>query len=438
MYDIIIGRGEEDRKKFGIKGTILLGRHYVTMGETTSLSNNVYLDVVRSHVVFVCGKRGSGKSYTMGVIAEGMENLPKAVARNTAILIFDTMGVYWTLKYKNKKEEKELKKWDLEMMDFDARIFTPVGHFDRLKKKGFPTDFAFSINAAELEPTDWCMTFGIDQNEEVAVAIERVIAGLKKKKSYTIDDILKAIEADPKIDQKTKNSAQSRFEAAKTWGLFGAASTPIKELISRDKITVLDLSCYASASGGDGLRALVIGMVSQKLFNERMLMRKEEEFKDVEDAISIFDEDKEFFQLDFPLVWLVVDEAHEFLPNVGETAASGPLITILREGRQPGISLVLASQQPGKIHTDVMTQSDIVISHRLTSEVDIKALGMLMQSYMRADLNKQLDRLPRESGSALVFDDTNERMYAIRVRPRFSWHGGSSPTAMQGGSGFDL
>ena len=85
-----------------------------------------------------------------------------------------------------------------------------------------------------------------------------------------------------------------------------------------------------------------------------------------------------------------------------------------------------------------MTQSDIVISHRLTSEVDIKALGMLMQSYMRSGLNKQLDKLPRESGSALVFDDTNERMYAIRVRPRFSWHGGSSPTAMQGGSGIDL
>jgi len=30
-----------------------------------------------------------------------------------------------------------------------------------------------------------------------------------------------------------------------------------------------------------------------------------------------------------------------------------------------------------------------------------------------------------------LFDDTNERMYAIRVRPRFTWHGGASPTALQ-------
>ena len=51
---------------------------------------------------------------------------------------------------------------------------------------------------------------------------------------------------------------------------------------------------------------------------------------------------------------------NQFLPNQGETQATGPLVTILREGRQPGISLVLASQQPGKIHTDVMTQADTI------------------------------------------------------------------------------
>jgi DNA helicase HerA-like ATPase len=131
------------------------------------------------------------------------------------------------------------------------------------------------------------------------------------------------------------------------------------------------------------------------------------------------------------LVWLVIDEAHEFLPNKGKTTASDALITILREGRQPGISLILASQQPGKIHTDVMTQSDIVISHRLTARIDIDSLGTLMQSYMRKGLDKQLNDLPPLKGSAVVFDDVNERIYPIRVRPRFTWHGGAAPTAMK-------
>jgi hypothetical protein len=30
----------------------------------------------------------------------------------------------------------------------------------------------------------------------------------------------------------------------------------------------------------------------------------------------------------------------------------------------------------------------------------------------------------------LVLDDNNERMYQIRVRPRFTWHGGEAPVAI--------
>ena len=128
-----------------------------------------------------------------------------------------------------------------------------------------------------------------------------------------------------------------------------------------------------------------------------------------------------------PLVWMFLDEAHEFLPAVGKTGASDNLITLLREGRQPGIAMMLATQQPGKIHTDAMTQSDIIIAHHLTAKVDIDALGALMQSYLREGLDLSLKNLPRVPGAALVVDDANERMFPIQVRPRMSWHGGAAP-----------
>ena len=60
------------KEKFGLLGTILLGKQYVQMGQIMSLSNPVYLDVGGPHVILVSGKRGSGKSYTLGVIAEGL------------------------------------------------------------------------------------------------------------------------------------------------------------------------------------------------------------------------------------------------------------------------------------------------------------------------------------------------------------------------------
>ena len=176
---------------------------------------------------------------------------------------------------------------------------------------------------------------------------------------------------------------------------------------------------------------MVIGIVSQKLFEERMAARKQEELESVKSGMKVWGfEDQP--QKRLPLVWLFIDEAHEFLPNDQKTVCTDALITILREGRQPGISLVLASQQPGKIHTDVLTQSDIVLSHQITAKIDTDALQALTQSYMREGLDKQLNLLPKEPGAAIVLDDKNERVYAIRVRPRMTWHGGDTATALKG------
>ena len=59
-YDIILGRDAGDKKIFGDKGLIYLGKGYVKMGAYTSLSNKLWMDIVRSHVVMIAGKRGSG------------------------------------------------------------------------------------------------------------------------------------------------------------------------------------------------------------------------------------------------------------------------------------------------------------------------------------------------------------------------------------------
>ena len=134
---------------------------------------------------------------------------------------------------------------------------------------------------------------------------------------------------------------------------------------------------------------------------------------------------------DDPLVWIFVDECHEFLPRIGKTPATDALIQLLREGRQPGISLVMATQQPGQIHMDAMTQSDIVIAHRVTAKPDIEALNEIMQTYLLENIKQAIDDLPSLKGSAIVLDDNSERIYPIRVRPRYTWHGGEAPSAVK-------
>jgi uncharacterized protein len=430
MYEIVVGRDQEDRKRFGLDGTFLLGKHYVTMGQTTSLANEVFMDGTRCHVVFVCGKRGSGKSYTMGSIAEGILSMPSSITKNIAIIMLDTMGIYWTMKYENKQDADLLKEWNLKSLPLNLRIYTPDGFYQEFREKGIPTDAPFSIKLSDMTPGDWCMTFSVNMIEPVGILISRVISHLNEKGNYSMAEVMESVRTDSIAEQHTKSAAENLFMAADSWGLFSERGTQFSELAVGGQVTILDVSCYAAEHSSTSIRALVIGLVSQKLFDERMAVRRYEEYESVKSAVSYL-RDKGVTKQQFPLVWIMVDEAHEFLPKSGETSASKPLMTLLREGRQPGISLVLASQQPGQIHTDVMTQSDIVIAHRITAKVDTDALGTLMQSYMREGLDKALNALPDVKGSALLFDDTNEKLYPMRVRPRTTWHGGSSPVAIK-------
>ncbi|MEX0920351.1 MAG: DUF87 domain-containing protein [Candidatus Pacearchaeota archaeon] len=429
-YEIIVGRNADDKKSFLDRGLIFVGKSYVKMGQYTSLSNKLLMDVARSHVVLVAGKRGSGKSYTLGVLAEELSNLPKEVSQNIGSLIFDTMGIYWTMKFQNEKDKELLEEWGLKPKNLPVKIFVPFGHYDKYVEKGIPVDESFALDVSELDPEDWVLTFGLDIVNPVSVLIQRTLTKLKEKGSFDIEEIIQTLESEEKVPQETRNAAIGLFEVANTWGIFAKKdeeATKVRDLISGGTTTVLDLSVY-NAVGAFNVRALAISLLSRKIFKQRMDARKKEETDSISKGLDLVTgaEKKEY-----PLTWIFIDEAHEFLPLNEKTVATDALIQLLREGRQPGISLVLATQQPGQIHRDVMTQSDMVISHRVTSKPDLEALNYIMQSYVLESIKKQMDDLPSLKGSTIILDDNSERIYPARIRPRFTWHGGEAPTSIK-------
>ena len=423
-YDIIIGRDEADKKIFGDKGTILIGKTYVKMGQFTSLSNNLYLDVARNHVILVCGKRNSGKSYYLSAVAEGIANLEREIAKNISVLMFDTMGIFWSMKYPNQAEEDLLKEFNLRPEGIEVNVYTPKGKFQNMKDKGIPVDYSFTIKTNELSAEDWLSVFSLDILNPVGILIERIIGNLEEK-DYEINDILNEIKKDEKSEKNTKDAAENRFLTAKSWGIFEKEGTKIKDMLKGGKISILDLSSYDDWN----VRSLVVSLLCKKLFRERMVVRKFEELKDIESGQHYFDFEEK--KLEIPLVWLLIDEAQEFLPKDKKTPATDALLQLLREGRQPGISLVLATQQPGQIHTDAITQADIVVSFRITAKFDIDALKEIMQTYLDYDILGYLNNLPKIKGSGIILDDNSERIYSMRIRPKISWHGGSAPSSVR-------
>ena len=428
-YNVIVGRNDADKKRLGEKGTIFIGKNYVKMGPTTSLSNNILLDVASSHIILVSGKRGSGKSFSISTIAEEMVKLPEEVSKNLAVLMFDTMGIFWTMKYPNLKQEKLLQQWNIKPEGLNINLFVPYGSFNDYKNRGIPVDNELSINTAELTSSDWCSVFNVSLTDSPGILIDQVITELSEKSSdYGVDDIITLIRSNSKAEHKTKDLVESFFSLAQNWGLFKKYGTKIEDLVKAGEVSVLDLSPYTNISGNWSIKGLIIGLISKKLLNQRISSRKSEEVE----SISTYDKYFEGSEtLEKPLVWLLLDEGHEFVGKNNPGPATDALIQILREGRQPGISLIIATQQPGEIHKDVITQSDIIISHRLTSKIDLEALNQMMQTYLLSDIQTFMNDLPKVKGSAILLDDNSERIYPIQIKPKKSWHGGDSPSAVK-------
>ncbi len=414
MPNIVIGRDTRDLERFGEVGTISIGKHIVGTGEDAHLTSPILIDVLRPHCMIICGKRGGGKSYTLGVFVEEMKKIRKDIRRNLCSLMIDTQGIFWTMKYPNESDKPLLSKWNLKPMGIDVKVYVPFGQRELFEKSGVNFDGTFSVSPSELDPDDWLYVFNLGINDPLGVLLERVITKMKKKydRPYDIDEIISNIKSEEGFE-KEKLALENRFLASKMWGIFGETKMP--KILEPEKITILDVSMTPAV-----VRTLLVSIVLKKVLEERIKARRLEELAKVEN--------EEIERV--PLCWVFIDEAHNFVPNVGKVASSDILLRIVKEGRQPGVSTVFATQRPNKLHPDVIAQSDLIISHRLTAKADIEALKAIMQTYMLFDIEKYLNELPRMKGVALVLDDNSERIYKIQVRPRQSWHAGSSPLAI--------
>ncbi len=425
-YSVVIGRNEKDQKDYGDLATTFIGKQYITMGNVVSLGNNIMLDALRPHVVLIAGKRGSGKSYTMGVIAEGLASLDEDTAKNITSLIIDTMGIYWTMKSPNYKEADILKEWGYQPTAFkNINVFVPKGSFDAVKEENAEmADYPFSISASDLSTSDWCEIFSFSINDEYGITINQALESLaEEKRQYDIKDIIEKIDSQIAVSDTVKEAVKERFEAAIQWGLFEKQGTKIEDMLIPGCINILDISLYAHSLGEFSLRALVIGLLSQKILEIRTKERRDEELQEINSTETLIEKKNK----NIPIVWMFIDEVHEFLPANSRTAATASLSRVIKEGRQPGIGLVIATQQPGKLDTDIITQSDIIISQHVTAKLDIDALNTVMQIYMASDIRKYLMELPRLPGACIILDDNSERIYPVQIRPRLTWHGGETP-----------
>lgn len=393
-------------------GVLNIGRYYALDG---SLGAPVYVDALRPHMVFICGKRGYGKSYTIGVFLEEIAGLEDVVKQNLSLVVLDTLGVFWSTQYPSKQDEEKISRWGRTPQGFPVRVFVPASTAEPSSKQQRKTE-RFSINVAELSWLHWCQLFDVKATDPVGVAVTRAILTLRSSgQQFSIPDILRCIDQDHRINDAVKSAAENFFLMADAWGVFDATGLCIADILQPGSVSVLDLSVLHSPV----LKDIVVALLSQKIFEERVRSRK------------VFEQKKMGLTCDeetIPLVWLAIDEAQVFVPSDKRTLSKEVLIgEWMRQGRQPGLSLLLATQRPCAVEPEVLSHCDLLLCHRLTAQEDIDALGKIRPTYMHGQISESLKKIGSEKGVALLVDDTSEAVHVVQLRPRLSWHGGAEP-----------
>jgi hypothetical protein len=433
---VILGRSRQAVKELGLKGTMNLGVICEHQSAGASLFGfKVLFDNKFPHIIFVCGKRGSGKSYTLGVIVEELGRSNSGIGS----IVIDPLGTFWTMNNKNrsKKAADTLAKYGLFPKDFkNINVLAPIGFYNDMKSS---VDGAFSIGIGDLSVDDWCLVFDINRFKTQGLLIGDVldkiyngydaqIGDVTKKiqakvKGYTIGDIIFCIQHDVGINSThegyalaTRRSVIARFRSAAKWGIFSVEGTPINEISVKNKITVLDVS---HSKLGSSRRALIVGILARKILEARIESSRREEASNM--GLEV--EGKELI----PVTWLVIDEAHLLLPASGSTPATESLIEYAKLGRKPGCGLVFATQRPSATNDDILSQVDTILGHNLALEDDIAALRRRIPAKMPDEFKSSDFIRGIPVGVCLVADQkTQKRTMLVQIRPRLTHHSGKA------------
>jgi len=384
------------------------------IGEDYESDEEEYISAQRARSVLICGKRGTGKSYTLGNIIEEIHTETYDIVP----LVVDPMGIYWTMANRNTEQEELLWDWGLSPEEFPVNLLIPgdpekrygsevVAELDRV---GINVD-SLRLNPSDMSPNDWCSLFDLNINKPMGIALYRAVRNLsdeddETQEKFFLDDIINEVEMDGGAGDRTKEALINRLEMAKRWDIFGDEYEDIWSTVDSNRVNVLDLSVVDP--GQYGLRNLVVDVLSRNIFRQRSDARRREEMG---------------LEVDVPKVWMFIDEAHNFIPSGQSSLAKDTLVRWVKEGRQPGLSMVVASQQPSAIDSEVLSQCDTILCHKITTREDVKSLNKLSQDYMGSGLKtyvRQIDNV----GEAVHVDDDEETVKMIKVRPRKSQHGG--------------
>ncbi len=366
---------KQDEKKSAFVGTL-----------STRKSIPVYVsinDIISRHCA-VLAMTGAGKSYTVGVLIEEL------MKKKGSVVVIDAHGEYKGVKIPGSKT----KVYDIRG---ENRIRIEASS---LRISDF-SNLIPDITDPQRDLLDEILTrvskfyekFDLDAIVKVLNVLYDIKEGIPSGDEILPDKGFK--ELAKKVTPPTIGALLRRVERLKRMDLFDVEGTPLDDIVSRNQLTILDLS-----DADERVSETIVASVARKIFNERKRYVKDKEG-----------------DCDTP-TFLIIEEAHNFAPRVTEerdVLSKYILRKIAREGRKFGVGLCIVSQRPGKLDADVLSQCNTQIIMKIVNPADQEYIRQSVES-VTEDIVRDLPSLSR--GEAIIVGSAIRLPVPVRIRTR--------------------
>jgi hypothetical protein len=292
---------------------------------------------------FLCGQSGSGKTYGLGVLLERL-----LLHTTIGMVILDPNSDYVGLADLLPRDESGARG---EAYD---RVAAHWGDLRRRVVVLGPGDEAmpFKVVFGRLTQTQQALVLGLDPIRDAGhFAAFRTLRDAADSTQLTLSRLL-AYAEDAEDPTLRALATRIRNIGAPTWDVWaGEGDTPVLDALPHDaRVLVADLGRTESPKERSVQSAAVL---------EWLWSRRHERIPRL----------------------VVIDEAHNVCPQQPQdpmqALATEHVVRIAAEGRKYGLYLLLSTQQPQKIHANVLAQCDNLILLRMNSSIDVDHLAQV-------------------------------------------------------------
>ena len=387
---------------------------YGVLGKMISNGRVVGLDLNECNTISLFGVQGAGKSYTIGSITEmvlcqfsKVNKLPAPMA-SVIFHYSDSMDYapeFTSMVYPNDeagqlaklKAEYGAKPGNIK----DVVLLAPESQVE-IRKSEYPDLEVHSIgfDSSELSVKDWMFLLGAMGNDSTYIKeLKQIMKSCRNDMSLV--NIRNGVANSNHMSSSQRSLAEQKLDFAEEYITDG---NKLQQYLKPGRLIIVDLRDeFIEKDEALGLFVVMLNIFS-----------------------SVMKVDGKTFNK-----FIVFDEAHKYMNNK-ELVSS--ITTAIREMRHKGVSIMIASQDPMSLPTEIIELSSIVVMHRFSSPAWVKHVQKAITPLQTLTATEMA---ALGSGEAYLWANKasdkaiTQRPIKISIRPRVTKHGGDTIQAVK-------